>query len=184
MDFSWGTLLAAEGDPKQNNFITDAEKVPAAERCEPLERPMQHQLRVHKQILYDLVLNHLEPLPGTFSRLAYLAGLRNPATENYAEKGLCEAYGEEPVHQALMECHEELFERTLELSLTQQQEELFQFFKAQSGGFPGNTQQCKELLDSWIPQQAPGYLKELFRSNLHVLCELLHEQQSKARSDR
>lgn len=143
---------------------------------------MQNELRVHRQILYDLAVHHLEPLSGNFSRLAYLAGLRNPSTGNYEEKSLCKAYGQGPVHQALNKCHEELFERVLELSLTQQQEELSQFFAAQREGFPVDIQQREDLLESWIPQQAPEYLKELFRSNLHVLCELLHEQKSKARS--
>lgn len=143
---------------------------------------MQDQLRAHRQIVFDLALHHLEPLPGSFARLAYLAGLRNLSSGNYEEKGLCKAYGQVPVHQALTKCHEELFERVLELSLTEQRKELSQYFEAQQEGFPADPQQCKGQLESWIPQQAPVYLKELFRSNLQVLCELLHEQKSKARS--
>lgn len=143
---------------------------------------MQDQLRIHRQILYDLALHHLEPLPGSFARLAYLAGLRNMSSGNYEEKGLCTTYGEIPVHQTLSKCHEELFERVLELSLTEQQKELSRYFETQHGGFPAAIQRCKAQLESWMPQQAPGYLKELFRSNLNVLCEFLHEQKSKARS--
>jgi len=145
---------------------------------------MQDQLRVHRQILYDLALHHLEPLPGNFSRLAYLAGLRNPSTGNYEEEDLCKAYRQEPVHQALTDCHEELFERVLELPLAQQQQELSRHLESQREGIPIGSQQCKALLESWIPQQAPDYLKELFRSNFQVLCELLYVQKARARSNK
>lgn len=139
---------------------------------------------IHRQILYDLAVRHLEPLPGNFSRLAYVASLWSSASKTYEEKQLCQAYGREPVHQALAKCHQELFERSLELSLPQQKEELSQYFEAQGEGFPRDSRQRCDRLESWIPQQAPDYLKELFRSNLHALCELLHEQKPKARSSR
>lgn len=143
---------------------------------------MNERLHLHRKILYDLALHHLEPLPSNFSRLAYLAGLRNPSSGTYAETELCRTYGEGPVHRTLCNCHEELFERSLELSLEQQQKELSGYFEIQREGLPRDIQQRRDLLESWIPQQAPDYLKELFRSNVRVLCELLHEQSSKARS--
>lgn len=139
---------------------------------------------IHRQILYDLAVHHLEALPGNFSRLAYVASLWSPASGTYEEKQLCKTYGGEPVHQALTKCHEELFERSLELSLPQQKEELSQYFEVQGEGFPRDSRQRCDRLESWIPRQAPDYLKELFRSNLHALCELLHEQTPKARPSR
>ena len=42
---------------------------------------MEEQLRIHRQILYDLALHYLEPLEGSFSRLAYLASLKKPSAE-------------------------------------------------------------------------------------------------------
>jgi len=143
---------------------------------------MQEQLRIYRQILYDLALLHLEPLRGNFSRLAYLAALRNPSSGIYEEKGLLKAYGREPVHQALSQCHEELFERVLELPLAQQQEDLSQYVEAQREAGGQNQIIHGDFPESWIPPQAPGYLKELFRSNLNALFELLREGKSKARS--
>src|SRR5215469_14512470 len=143
---------------------------------------MQDQLRVYRQILYDLALYHLEPLEGNYSRLAYVAALRDPSTGRYGEITLIEAYGQEPVHQALSRSHEELFERVLELPLAQQQEDLAQYVGAQGGPEGPNQKVQGEILESWIPPQAPGYLKELFRSNLNALFELLHDRRSKARS--
>ena len=143
---------------------------------------MQDPLRTYRQILYDLALKHLEPLQGNFSRLVYLAGLRDPSTGVYEERGLVSIYGQEPVHQALSQCHEELFERVLELPLAQQEEDLAQYMEAQQEA-PRKGQIARgEFLESWIPPRAPEYLKELFRSNLNALFELFRERRSKARS--
>ncbi|HUI51391.1 MAG TPA: hypothetical protein VLX60_06385 [Terriglobales bacterium] len=143
---------------------------------------MQDQLRTNRQILYDLASRYLEPLPGCFARLIYLAGLRNPATERYEHPDLSLVYHPEAVHQALAKCHEELFERTLELSLMEQKQELIQYLDATPQPIPEDRKKCRELFEKWIPLAAPNYLKELFQSNLLALCDLLHERNSKARS--
>lgn len=143
---------------------------------------MQDELRINRQILYDLAHQYLEPLPGGFSRFAYIAGLRNPSTGIYEHSDLFAVYGQQPVSESLAKCHEELFERSLEMPLVQQEEELRRYLQANPGQIPENLQLRRRLLESWIPPQAPDYLKELFRSNLGALWELLREGNSKARS--
>jgi len=145
---------------------------------------MQEQLRIHRQILYDLALHYLESLPGSFARLAYLAALKDSSTEIYAHQQLSAAYGRDPVHETLAKCHEELFEKVLELPLAKQEEELRLYVVTLPGGIPENLQKCHELLSAWIPPQAPDYLKELFRSNLTALLELLRERNPRAHSSR
>lgn len=145
---------------------------------------MQDQLRIYRQILYDLALNHLEPLEGNFSRLAYVAALRDTSTGKYGEKALLKAYGQESVHQALSRCHEELFERVLELPLAQQQEDLARYLSAGSERSAQDQKARDDILHSWMPSEAPEYLKELFRSNLNALFELLRDRKPTARSDR
>ena len=145
---------------------------------------MQEQLRIHRQILYDLALQYLEPLSGSFARLAYLASLKNPSTKIYAHDRLSATYGQEPVRDTLAKCHEELFERLLEMPLAQQQEDLSQFVGTLPGGVPEGVLRCQERFESWIPSEAPDYLKELFRSNLTALLELLRERNPRARSSR
>ncbi len=135
---------------------------------------MHDQLRIHRQILYDLALHYLEPLSGNFPRLAYLASLKNPSTNIYAHDRLSAIYGKEAVAAALAQCHEELFERLLEMPLAQQEEDLRLFVKG--------VRSCQERSESWIPVEAPDYLKELFRSNLIALFGLLRERNPKARS--
>jgi len=145
---------------------------------------MQEQLRIHRQILYDFALHYLEPLTGNFARLAYLASLKHPSTNIYAHDHLSAVYGREPVGQALAKCHEELFERLLEMPLAQQEEDLRRFVGTLPEGVAEGVRSCQERAESWIPGETPDYLKELFRSNLTALLELFREHNPKARLDR
>jgi hypothetical protein len=179
-----GTLLAAKGDPKLSGCFTSDEEVPVAERSRAREDQMQEQLRIHRQILYDLALHYLEPLTGNFARLAQLASLKDPATNIYAHDRLSAIYGNEPVAAALADCHGELFERLLETPLAQQEEDLRQFVGTLLEGVAEGVRSCQARAESWIPAEAPDYLKELFRSNLNALFGLLRESNPKARSSR
>lgn len=143
---------------------------------------MQEQLRIHRQILYDLALHYLEPLNGIFSRLAYIASLSNPSSQAYVHERLTAVYGPERVNEALTNCHEELFERLLEMPLAQQEEELRRFVGTLPEGGQEGIRICRKRIEDWIPLDAPSYLKELFRSNLIVLLELLHDRNPKVRS--
>ena len=143
---------------------------------------MQEQLRIHRQILYDLALHYLEPLKGSFAGLAYLASLKDPSTNVYAHDRLAAVYGAGPVAETLTECHEELFERLLEMPLAQQEEELRQFVETLPEGKEEGIEICKRRIEDWIPLKAPDYLKELFRSNLNALLAMQRERNAKARS--
>ncbi len=143
---------------------------------------MQEQFRVNRQILYDLAARYLEPLPGTFARLAYLAGLRDPETGIYVHPDLYLVYPQKSVHQALADCHEELFERSLELPLLEQQNELLEYLEASGQGIPGELGKRQAFFEAWIPPLVPDYLKELFQSNLQALGELLRERNPRVRS--
>jgi hypothetical protein len=177
-----GTLLAAKGDPNLNGCAVADEEVPAAEQFRELGSRMQEQLRIHRQILYDLALHYLEPLHGSFSRLAYLASLKKPSSQTYVHDRLAAVYGPEPVNETLVKCHEELFERLLEMPLAQQEEELRQFVGTLPEGKQEGIEICQKRIEDWIPLKAPDYLKELFRSNLSALLALLRERSPKNRS--
>jgi hypothetical protein len=134
---------------------------------------MLNQLQIHRKILYDLVVHYLEPLNSTYGRLAYLSGLRDPGTGKYAHEKLAAVYGEEPVAEAIAKCHEEMFERLLEMPLAQQEEDLRTYVNALPNAIEWNEKHCVETTRSWVPREAPDYLKELFCSNTAALCELL-----------
>jgi hypothetical protein len=143
---------------------------------------VQEHLRIHRQILYDLAVHYLEPLNGSFSRLAYLASLKNPSSMTYAHDRLAAVYGEEAMNATLANCHEELFERLLEMPLAQQEEDLRQFVGTLPEGKAEGIEICKKRVEDWIPSNAPDYLKALFRSNLSALLALLGERGPKDRS--
>ena len=142
---------------------------------------MLNETQVHRQILIDLLSHYLEPMTGNYQRLAYLAGLCDSSSGRYAHDRLAAVYGPEPVNAALTKCHEELFERLLELPLAQQEEELRAFLGTLPGESESNLNWLRADAPRWIPAQAPGYLKELFCSNLAALHQLLREKPPKAR---
>ena len=178
-----GTLLAAKGDPKLNGCFADDAEVPAAEHCRAKGAHIQEQLRIHRQILYDLALHYLEPLGRNFPRLAYLASLRDSTTNEYAHDRLAAVYGAGPVGETLGKCHEELFERLLEMSLSQE-EDLRVFIGTLPEGSQVGVRVCQERTEEWIPPGAPDYLKELFRSNVVALLEIIREGNPRVRSSK
>jgi hypothetical protein len=142
---------------------------------------MLEQLQTYQQILFDLTANYLEPLQSSYARLAYLYGLREPSTERYLHDTLAAAYGAEPVHQVIGKCHEEVFERLLEMPLNGQGEELRRYLSSLPGTVGENAPVCRQMAKTWVPPLAPGYLIELYCSNLDVLLELLLDDKSTAR---
>jgi hypothetical protein len=137
---------------------------------------MLNQLQIHRQILYDLLVHYLEPVNSTYGRLAYLAALRDPITGKYAHEKLAAVYGEERVTEAVSRCHEELFERLLEMPLAQQEEDLRNYVGSQPDKGEWSDSRCMETTGGWIPAQTPDYLRELFCSNTRALCELLQNK--------
>ena len=143
---------------------------------------MLDHLQTHRQILFDLTANYLEPLNGAYQRLAYLFSLRDPSSGRYMQDRLGSTYGSERVDEILASCHEEVFERLLEMPLNLQEEDLRRHLNSLPGPFRENVNRCRETAKSWVPPQAPSYLKELFCSNLNALVELLLDNKTTVRS--
>jgi hypothetical protein len=96
---------------------------------------------------------------------------------------LAAAYSAERVAPVLARCHEEVFERLLEMPLTNQEEDLRRHLNSYLGSLAEEVGRCRTGATSWIPPQSPSYLKELFCSNLNALLELLLDDQTRARSN-
>jgi hypothetical protein len=143
---------------------------------------MFDHLQTHRQLLFDLSANYLEPLKGGFQRLAYLSGLREPSSGRYLHDSLAPIYGSERVDEVIAGCHEEVFERLLEMPLNSQREDLRLYLNLLPGSFEENVKSCQENAKRWMPPYSPSYLKELFCSNVSALLELLRDNQSTARS--
>ena len=82
------------------------------------------QLQQNRRIIHDLTSSTLARISSPFSRLVYLASLRDISTNVYEHAGLSAVYPKEAVRQALEQCHQELFERILETPLVVQEEDL------------------------------------------------------------
>lgn len=143
---------------------------------------MLENLQTHRQILFDLTAIYLDPLPGPFERLAYLSGLRNKASGKYVQEQLATVYGGERVDQVAAACHEEVFERLLEMPLRSQEEALRRYVAGLPAKFPENLENCRLLACHWAPPAAPSYLTELYSCNLNALLELLADNTSKVRT--
>jgi len=146
---------------------------------------MLRQLQIHRQIIHELTTTTLAEMPVLFDRLSYLASLREPGSGRYVHKRLAAKYPGEGVAQALQQCHEEIFERVMEIPLAIQERDLRSCLGAVPGGLRAGVTRWQEpeFRDSLLPQQAPPYLKELFVSNLRALLEILREETLTARSD-
>lgn len=139
---------------------------------------MLDNLRNYEQIAFDLTANYLEPLCGAYARLAYLASLRDVATGKYLHVGLAETYGTEVVDQVVCHCHEEVFERLLELPLSVQGADLRRYLEVLPGDPKARVMACSKAGPKWVPPGAPSYLQDLYCSNLRVLLELFLDDTS------
>ncbi len=145
---------------------------------------MLHQFQVHRQIVYDLAAQYLEPMGGFFERFFYLAGLRDTSSGMYVHDQLGRVYGEQPVNEALAKAHEEVFEGLLEMPLAQQEEDLRAFLKSRLAAGHESFNYFEHGIQNCIPPDAPVYLKDLFRSNMGALRELLQGPPPAVRSNK
>jgi hypothetical protein len=147
--------------------------------------PALTKLQQNRRVVQDFTVNSLAGIPGSFARLVYVASLRDLSSGRYEHQGLVALYPEEAVQQALELCHEQIFERILEMPLEKQLEDLRNCLAAMEGGLPAVVSHWRQLepYRVLLPESAPGYLKELFFSNLRALLEILHEQCNPSHSD-
>ena len=147
--------------------------------------PALTKLQQNRRVVQDFTVNSLAGIPGPFARLVYVASLRDLSSGRYEHQGLVALYPEEAVQQALELCHEQIFERILEMPLETQLEDLRNCLAAMEGGLPAVVSHWRQLepYRVLLPESAPGYLKELFFSNLRALLEILYEQCNPSHSD-
>jgi hypothetical protein len=138
------------------------------------------QLQQNRRIIQDLTLSTLARICNPFSRLAYLASLRDISTNVYDHAGLSALYPQAAVQQALEQCHQELFERILEAPLVSQEEDLRAHLRSLPNGSRSAAAQWRRLeaYRGLLPADSPDYLKELFCSNVRTILEILEKEPS------
>jgi hypothetical protein len=138
------------------------------------------QLQQNRRIIHDLTLSTLAKISSPFSRLAYLASLRDMSTNVYEHAGLAAVYPQAAVRQALEQCHQEVFERILEMPLVAQEEDLRTYLRILPNGSRKTAAQWRRLeaYRRLLPADSPEYLKELFCSNVRAILEILEKEPS------
>lgn len=146
--------------------------------------PAMTELQQNRRIIQDFTLTTLAEIPNIFSRLAYMASLRDLSSGRYEHAGLAAIYPDEAIQQSLELCHEQIFEHVLETSLQQQEKDLRECLEHMPGGLCTTVThwQRLEAFRVLMPERAPDYLKELFCSNLRALLEILQEECSRVHS--
>jgi hypothetical protein len=142
------------------------------------------QLQQNRRIIHDLTVSTLAGISSSFSRLAYLASLRDISTNVYDHAALNVVYPKNAVRQALEQCHQELFERILETPLVVQEEDLRAHLRSLPNGSRRAAMQWRRLeaYRALLPAESPEYLKELFCSNVRAILEILEKELSAERA--
>jgi len=128
-----------------------------------------------RQVCQDFTATSLASLPDVFSRLAFLASLRDYATGSYVHWGLSQTYGEDVAQRALQRLHHQLFREAGALPLPELSRQV-QGFLAQrvEGG--------KTLIESWqrdfaynllVPPAVSHLELENFRINFEAVLAVL-----------
>ena len=140
------------------------------------------QLQLNRRIVQDFTSTALARMESPFSRLAYLASLRDLPSNAYDHPGLTALYPREAVQQALEFCHVEIFERILETPLVVQEEDLRAHLRILPKGLRGTAVIWRKLESyrSLLPASSPEYLTELFCSNVRAILEILENEPSPA----
>ena len=146
---------------------------------ESLERFAQNQ-----RIIEEFVTQWLVAIPTALGRLVHIAMLRDIYTGRYHHPILQDVYSEPAVHQCLLYCHEELFERVLENNFEQQEWDLRMCFAVMDAPPPEIARRWLdvELFRLYVPFGTPPYLRDLFCSNMRLILGLLVSEQSLAHS--
>ena len=142
------------------------------------------QLQQNRRVIQDFTLTSLASIPFLFSRLTYVASLRDLSSGRYEHAGLSALYPDSAVQQALEICHEQVFEKILETSLAVRKAIcalVWSTCREAANAAVGHWQRM-EAYRVLLPEHAPDYLKDLFCSNLRALLEILQPERSTVRS--
>ena len=126
-------------------------------------------------VIEDFTSRTLAVISSDFGRLHYVSSLLDVDSRQYLHNGLSDLFPEGAVQEGLTHCHHELFSRMLETPLPELERDLRKCL--QSAG-----EQFWEVVESWresqifremCPQGLPGYLSDLFSSNMTALLAIL-----------
>ncbi len=142
---------------------------------ESLERFAQN-----RRIIEQFAAHWLASVPTDLERLHHVAILRDVSTGTYSHVGLRGTFSEPAIHQALLYCHEELFDKVLEKTLQDQEHDFRTVFSSiDSPAFEIASRWLElEHYRTLVPLGTPVYLRDLFFSNTRVILNLIASERA------
>jgi hypothetical protein len=133
-----------------------------------------------RAVIEDFSSTTLAAIPSDFGRLCYISSLKHAGTGRYEHDGLLRLYSENSVQEALADCHEEMFSRILETPLREQAHDLRRCLAAAGGSIEDLMRSCRtdRSFRAMCPDGLPGYLHELFCSNMGALLAIIASSSS------
>jgi hypothetical protein len=130
-----------------------------------------------ERVVRDFEERTLVGREGYFSRLVYLASLRDYNTGRYHHYGLEERYAADAVDEGLRQCHVRVFEELVGLPLKEQTEDLLDFFESLKEDRTRLVRVWKGLKSYQIlpPEDCHPLARELFDKNIEIMLRILRE---------
>jgi len=126
-------------------------------------------------VIEDFTSRTLAVIPSDFGRLYYVSSLLDVDSRQYQHDGLRDLYPESAVQEGLSHCHQELFSRILETPLPELERDLRRCLQSAGEQFWAVVRSWSEsrVFVAMCPQGLPGYLNDLFSSNMTALLAIL-----------
>jgi hypothetical protein len=130
-----------------------------------------------EQLARDFKERTLVGVHGQFSRLVYMASLRDYNTGRYHHFGLESRYAPEVVNKGLHQCHMEIFGELVTLPLKEQTEDLLNFFESLKEDKTRLVMVWKRLKSYQIlpPEGCHPLARDLFDKNIEIMLRILRE---------
>ena len=128
-----------------------------------------------ERVATDFQRHTLEAMEGMFSRLIYLASLRDYNTGRYHHYGLESRYSSEAVDEGVRRCHAQAFEALIARRLQEQTQDLLRFFTSLKADRPRLVEVWQRLRAYQMlpPEDCHPLARELFSKNIEVILEVL-----------
>jgi hypothetical protein len=125
-------------------------------------------------------------IPSVFGRLVYLASLRDPNSGSYQHFGFAQRFSEREADRTISRSHMNVFMDWLCFSLEQQREDLDLHLSSLEGNKQAILTTWREWppFMNWIPTQSRSADRELFRSDLEIVLDVIRQDFDGASTDR
>jgi hypothetical protein len=128
-----------------------------------------------ERVATDFQRHTLEAMEGMFSRLIYVASLRDYNTGRYHHYGLESRYSSEAVDEGVRRCHAQAFEALIARLLQEQTQDLLRFFESLKADRPRLVEVWQRLRAYQMlpPEGCHPLALELFNKNIEIILEVL-----------